>query len=51
MLMRRRQVLRELILDGVLSIVERTNPRILETKLTVYLNRPAIAARVKLVSM
>jgi chemotaxis protein MotA len=51
MLMRRRQVLRELILDGVTSIVERTNPRVLEAKLTVYLNRPAQATRGKVVSM
>jgi len=50
-LMRRKQVLRELILDGVTSIVERTNPRVLEAKLTVYLNRPAMAAREKVVSM
>ena len=51
MLMRRRQVVRELILDGVTSIVERTNPRVLEAKLNVYLNRPAQAARGKVVSI
>jgi chemotaxis protein MotA len=38
-LMRRKQVLRELILDGVIAIVEKTNPRILESKLSVYLGR------------
>jgi chemotaxis protein MotA len=38
-MMRRRQVLRELILDGVVSIVERTSPRVLEAKLAVYLTR------------
>jgi len=51
MSMRRKQVLRELILDGVSSIVERTNPRALESKLTVYLNRPTRPARGKVVSM
>jgi chemotaxis protein MotA len=51
MLMRRRQVLRELILDGVVSIVDRTNPRAIESKLSVYLNRPVLAARGKVVSM
>jgi chemotaxis protein MotA len=50
-LMRRRQVLRELMLDGVISIVDRTNPRVLEAKLTVYLNSRAPAARGKVVSM
>ena len=43
MTMRRKQVLRELILDGVISIVERANPRILEAKLSVYRTRPAPA--------
>jgi chemotaxis protein MotA len=38
-MMHRKQVLRELILDGVVSIVERTSPRVLEAKLAVYLNR------------
>ena len=41
MLMRRKQALRELILDGVIAIVEKTNPRILESKLAVYLDRAA----------
>jgi chemotaxis protein MotA len=40
-LMRRKQVLRELMLEGVLSIVENTNPKALETKLSVYLIGPA----------
>jgi len=51
MLMRRKQVLRELILDGVSSIIERTNPKVLEGKLAVYLNRPARVANGKVVSM
>ena len=45
MLMRRRQALRELVLDGVIAIVEKTNPRILESKLAVYLERPAREVR------
>lgn len=49
-LMQRRQVLRELILDGVTSIVERENPRVLEAKLAVYRNRPAGEERAKLVA-
>jgi flagellar motor component MotA len=43
--MRRRHVLRELILEGLLAIVDRTNPRILEERLTIYLHeseRPAL---------
>jgi chemotaxis protein MotA len=43
-LMHRRQVLRELILEGILAIVDRTNPRVLEERLTIYLHdseRPA----------
>lgn len=47
MLMRRRQVLRELILDGVIAIVNGTSPRALEEKLAVYLTRPAPIAREK----
>lgn len=50
MLMERKQVLRELILDGVISIVDRTNPRILEAKLAVYLSRPAVVAHQKRVA-
>ena len=40
-LMRRKQVLRELILDGVIGIVNGMSPRALEEKLSVYLARPA----------
>src|SRR5208337_3027722 len=36
MLMSRKQVLREMILDGVIAIVERTNPRVIEANLAVY---------------
>lgn len=39
-LVERRQVLRELMLEGVLAIVEKTNPRVLEAKLAVYLAKP-----------
>jgi chemotaxis protein MotA len=49
MLMRRKQVLRELMLDGVIAIVQKMNPRILETKLEAYVARPVPTARVKLV--
>jgi chemotaxis protein MotA len=45
-LMRRNQVLRELILDGVISIVEKVNPRVFEAKFSIYLGAPAAAARV-----
>jgi chemotaxis protein MotA len=48
--MHRRQVLREMIVDGVTSIVDRANPRVLETKLAIYLNRPSTPARAKLVA-
>jgi chemotaxis protein MotA len=47
MMMRRKQVLRELILDGVVAIVNGTSPRALEEKLAVYLTRPAPVAREK----
>ena len=50
MLMRRKQVLRELILDGVICIVEKTNPRVLEAKLAVYLSGHAGTVREKLVA-
>jgi chemotaxis protein MotA len=40
LLMHRRQVLRELMLEGVLAIAERTNPRALEARLAVYLHEP-----------
>lgn len=48
-LMERKQVLRELIVDGVISIVERTSPRVLESKLSVYLNssRPETHRRLR----
>jgi chemotaxis protein MotA len=35
-LMRRKQVIRELMLDGVIAIVDRTSPKALEAKLSVY---------------
>jgi chemotaxis protein MotA len=43
-LVRRRQVLRELVLDGVVCLIEKTNPRVMESKLEVYLAKPAPAA-------
>jgi chemotaxis protein MotA len=49
-LMQRKQVLRQLILDGVTSIVDRTNPRILEARLGVYLSRPAETTSGRLVA-
>lgn len=51
MLMQRKQVLRELMLDGVIAIVEKTNPRILQAKLAVYLSRPALAAKERRVTV
>jgi chemotaxis protein MotA len=45
-LMRRKQVLRELVLDGVTSIVDKVNPRVFEAKFASYLGSPAAAARV-----
>jgi chemotaxis protein MotA len=50
MLMRRKQVLRELMLDGVIAIVERTNPRALESKLGVYLGRSTDVSKLRLVT-
>jgi chemotaxis protein MotA len=47
--MRRRQVLRELIVDGVTSIVDRANPRVLEARLAIYLNQPSRPTRARLV--
>jgi hypothetical protein len=44
--MRRKQVLRELMLDGVISIVDKINPRVFEAKFATYLGGPAAAARV-----
>jgi chemotaxis protein MotA len=49
-LMRRKQVLRELMLDGVIAIVEKTNPRILESNLGVYLSGAASAQSATLVA-
>jgi chemotaxis protein MotA len=49
-MMRRRRVIREMILDGVLSIVDRINPRIFESKLAGY-NGTAAAERVKPVAV
>ena len=47
-LLHRRQVLRELILEGVLGISERTSPRVLEARLAVYLEGKARAMPVTL---
>jgi flagellar motor component MotA len=44
----RRQVLREMMLEGVTSIVDKVNPRVLESKLAVYLDRPAVLQSMKL---
>jgi chemotaxis protein MotA len=49
-LLRRKQVLRELMLDGVIAIVEKTSARVLEAKLAVYLDRPVRRPTVKLVA-
>jgi len=48
-LMQRKQVLRELMLLGVISLVDRTNPMVLEAKLAAYMSQPSAAARGKLV--
>lgn len=48
MLVQRKQVLRQLMLEGVLSIVDRANPRVLEAKLAVYLTKPAAASHYRL---
>jgi chemotaxis protein MotA len=45
-LMRRKQVLREMMLDGVVSIVEKVNPRIFEAKFANYRDSAAAAQRV-----
>lgn len=45
-LMRRKQVLRELILDAVISMVDKVNPRVFEAKFASYLATPGGAARV-----
>ena len=44
----RKHVLRELMLEGVLAIVERTSPRVLEAKLAIYLSNPVLSPRVTL---
>jgi len=49
-LMQRKQVIRELMLLGVISLVERTNPMVLEAKLSAYLSKPHAAAKEKLVA-
>jgi len=49
-LMQRKQVLRELMLLGVISLVERTNPMVLEAKLAAYLCTPPASAKGKLVA-
>ena len=49
-LMQRKQVLRELMLEGVASIVDKVNPRVLEAKLSVYQNRSAQPSNIKLVA-
>jgi chemotaxis protein MotA len=45
-LMRRNQMLRELMLDGVISIVDKISPRVFEAKFATYLNGGAAAPRV-----
>jgi chemotaxis protein MotA len=45
-LMRRKQVLRELMLDGVIAIVEKLNPRVFESKFASYVAGAAAAPRV-----
>jgi chemotaxis protein MotA len=49
-MLHRRQVLRELILEGVLCIVANTNPKALEGKLSVYLSESVPAVHAKLVT-
>jgi chemotaxis protein MotA len=48
-MMRRKREIRELMLEGVVAIVERTNPSVLESNLGVYLERHVATARVSLV--
>jgi chemotaxis protein MotA len=45
-LMRRNQMLRELMLDGVISMVEKVNPRVFEAKFATYLATSAAPSRV-----
>jgi chemotaxis protein MotA len=49
-LMRRKQVMRELILDGVISIVEKINPRVFESRLAAYSSEPSAARVARLVT-
>jgi len=49
-LMRRKQLMRELILHGVICIVNKTNPRVIESDLAVYLARSGAAQKPKLVA-
>lgn len=44
-LMRRRHVMRELMLDGVVGIVEKVNPRVFEQKFATHLSGSGVAAR------
>lgn len=45
-LMHRKQVLRELMLDGVIAIVEKINPRVFESKFASYVTGTAAKPRV-----
>lgn len=45
-LMHRKQALRELLLDGVISIAENIHPRVFEAKFTAYLGTTAAASKV-----
>jgi flagellar motor component MotA len=36
--MQRRQALRDLVLEGVLAVMEKSTPRALEKRLSIYLN-------------
>jgi chemotaxis protein MotA len=40
-IIQRRNLIHEMMLEGVLAIVDRSNPRTLETKLSAYLSTPA----------
>jgi chemotaxis protein MotA len=46
--LRRRQVLREMTLDGIVAIMERTSPGMLESRLSVYLTNPSNARKGRL---
>lgn len=49
-LARRKQALRELMLEGVISIMQKVHPRSLETKLSAYLRKPSSKRRERLVA-